>query len=259
MEERTWEKYPSEESSFVATPQNFVHKSARDLSYFKKYFPFISRDLVSNTEIIYEQHQIVATFKGAKVLVIGGGPSTRDHEWTEDGYDIVCSCNHFFRHPRVREITRFATLGNEVSLLDQGLNGLSTVFCFENTYRNVEFFYRKHFNNCMIASTRYMSKLGGIPRLLSMVVLWGAASVDVIGMDGYPPGTAHHGNSNHAFEKNKRMQGTYSYELYVRQYLELWDYLRRIGPTVSFKNLGFGHPYNISSLYLNDKGEWLNV
>lgn len=249
--ETTWETLPDYKASFVASSENFT-KSQRGLPYFSTTFKFHARDLTITDEAIYEKHPVIESFKDARVLVVGGGPSTRDCEWNPAGYDLVCSCNHFYLNPRVRDIVNFATMCDEIHLFDRNLDDLNCVYCFENANRDVSYFYKKYFNKTMLAHTRYLSKIGSTSRLLCLVTLFGAAEIDIIGMDGYPPGTPHHGSCNHTFEVDKMMQGVYSYELYYQQYLELWKYLKlKIGASVKYTNLGYGHPYNITSLILD--------
>jgi len=252
VKERTWEEYPDYESSFVSSPENFL-QSVRGLPYFENgWFKFHRRDLVSIPDIIYEKHSFVERFRKAKVLVIGAGPSVRDNEWSPEGYDLICSCNHFYLYDRVRPLVDFAVLNDEVFLLDKNLVELKTVYCFENANRDVSWFYNKHFERTMLAHTRYLSKIGSAARLICMATLWGASEVHIIGIDG------ERAPDTHIFEPTKPITGFYNLEIYKRQYGELWDYLRRIGLNTKFVNLGYGHKFNISSRYLDDKGNWLS-
>jgi len=125
-------------------------------------------------------------------------------------------------------------------------------------------FLKKQFPNRVFwALTRYHSRIGTIPRLASMAIQMGAREIHFVGMDGYVPQKLSDKYKNTCFESEKRANGYLEHnagkeeqilELYREQYLTFWDYiLHDIGKGVKFKNLGEGHPCNLSDIVLKEK------
>lgn len=254
MSEKTWNNSSIEDASFVSCSDGF-NRSERGVTWMLNRFPIMFRSLKYTPEMIHENVNIDG-FKHKKILVVGGGPTTDEREWHHEEYDCVFSCNHFFLHPRFTTIQcGLVTLGDEVDLGCKELtdyldNSPNTMICFENCLRPIQSlkpFYDKYYERCFIASLRYLSKIGATPRLMVLATLCGASEIHVVGMDGYPRGTSHRGNTYHSFQPGKRMQGTYNWQIFHNQFKDLWSYLHKIGPDVKFKNLGEGHPFNMST------------
>lgn len=251
--ETTWENTKkNKHASFFCHSQNFLLKHG--LPYFDNNFDFCSRPLVQTTQIIYEDFPWLRQFNQSNVLIIGGGPSAIDYSYDFLKYDLICSCANFFKNPKIKNHVHFATMCRKYNELTP-LESLSTIICFERIGPGIPEFYKNHHNRCTLAVTRYASWLGLGTRLIVMATLWGAKKISVIGIDGYPPRIR---QNQHAFEKNVPVPHFYSYNLYKRLYLEFWFYLKyEIGINVKYINLGYKHPYNISSLYLDNHGNWL--
>lgn len=192
-------------------------------------------------------------YKGKKILVVGGGPTTDECEWDASNYDYVFSCNHFFLHPRLQEV-ELASLSPEVNIdsepFKQFYDNSKTFFIFENVDCNQEYVQRMlKLDRTGLSTIRLRDKTGSVGRLLVIAASFNPSEVHVVGMDGMPKGMGQGDDSKHAFEHGKKIRSKYySYDFYLSEYTKLWDYLRNdIGKDIKFKNLGHGHPYNIST------------
>jgi hypothetical protein len=216
---------------------------------------------VESDEAIYQDHPSLRRFKGAKLLLIGAGPTTRDVAWHPADYDHIWSCNQFYLSERLRNVeVALATLGDEVDVspanrrLYEYLATHQTLIGFENTHRPIERIrgLADAFpGRVFYAHGRYRGKIGTVPRLLCLAVLLGAAEIHVVGMDGMGPDTKRGDPQRHAFESDKPYgKGTLDYDVFRRHFVMLWDYvLNELGALgrVRFQNLGEGCPVNQST------------
>jgi len=258
VEELTYQNTKPHDVSFWATREKFVQLWG--WKYFYKRANFFKRPLIITPEIIYEDYKFVKRFRQAKVLIIGGGPSTLDNNWSASEYDIVCSSNDYYLNKKIKPLVDFCTLNRRDQPLEP-FEELSCVVCFERPAKNTPKFYEQFFERSMLAYCRYNSRLGICARLIVLCTLWRAQEIHIIGIDGYPKKIKNANNAiltSHAFDKPKRIPKWYTYERYCNLYESLWYYLKnKIGKNVKYVNLGYGHNYNISSLYLDNKGNWL--
>lgn len=258
LEELTWQDTKNDNASFCASQEDFV--KLYGWKHFHKKVPFFRRSLIITPEIIYEPHHFLVNFKNAKVLLIGGGPSTLTYNFDVSNYDIVCSTNDYYLNAQIVSYVDFCCLNRRNQQLEP-FRKLSCVVCFERLVINTKRFYEQYFNRSFLAYARYNSRLGIGTRQIVLCTLWGASEIHIIGIDGYTQKLKgkKYGKikAEHAF-KNKPPPRWYNYDRYIKLYQSLWEYLKyKIGRNVRYVNLGYGHPYNISSLYLDDKGNWL--
>lgn len=221
----------------------------------------LGQETVETDEVIYQAHPDLRKFRGAKLLLIGAGPSTTTVDWNPADYDYVWSCNHFYLCDRLQEVeVALATLGDEVSLspanwqLYKYLTTHSTLIGFENTHRpiaGIKTLAEAIPGRVFYAHGRYRGKIGTMPRLVCFAVLLGAAEIHVVGMDGMGPDTRRGDLQVHAFQKDKPYGlGTLDYDVFRRHFVMLWDYvLNDLGAwgQIRFQNLGEGHPKNQST------------
>lgn len=225
---------------------------------FKRRYPFIQDDKLSITSEL-ASYNFVNVFEGKKLLVIAGGPTTDACEWNPSNYDHILTCNHFFLHPRLKDIeVSMAAVSPEVDVnraefLDY-YNRFNTTFLINNhdvKDDKVSFFLKQPDRLC-IMENRFRLKIGQGPHLLILATLLKPYSIDFVGIDGYPPDTKIGDDACHTFEKGKRASGVrHSYQTYLDHFGQLWQYLFEVGKDVIYRNLGYGHPYNVSSKFLN--------
>jgi hypothetical protein len=185
---------------------------------------------------------ILTKFKGSKVLVLGGGPSALQTNWSFSEYDFVFSCNNFYKNEEFsKNKIDLAIIGNEVNLLDleliKYLEKHKTITLIEQDHAC----YRKVNKRSVFSRLRYNGRIGSVPRLILYAIFFGASEIHITGMDGPNMSQAH------AFQAGKKASGTIetfakSFEdvitLYQIQYFLFWsyvfDYLKQ---KIVFKNL----------------------
>ena len=220
-------------------------------TFFKQRYPFFQEGVV-NSELYISN--FINKYEGSRILVVGGGPTTNWAKWDPSNYDYVFSCNHFFLHPTLSNIeVSFACLCPEVDVTSPPFldyyNRFNTQFCIENpdtSNDQIKYMMKLNKSRLSLAELRVKFKIGVTAHLMILATLFKPLSIDVVGMDGYPPDKQHKTDSNHSFQKGKIMGSLrYDYNVYVDHYTRLWNYLKEIG-NVKYTNLGKGHPYNIS-------------
>lgn len=229
--------------------------SVHSQDFFKQYCDsyFSKKTLVISKELMYEDNPLFEQVRGKKVLAIAGGPTTNACEWDHTKYDFVFTCNHFFLHPRLKDIgVDFAHLSYECDFtrpeFSTYINRFNTLFCFENfvwdhSKDRVNDFEQRYPGRSMQLRLRYDSKLGVGARLLVLLLLLEAHTVDFVGVDGYSKEYTIGCDSMHSFEAGKKNTTTYPYSLYYEQFKTLALILK--GGSTRFNNLGHGHPYNM--------------
>jgi len=270
-EEKTWARYHHSESSFIWPKSGFIGNPRRGLPYIKTAIvPFLGAEgCIASDEVIVEDIPALSKIKNSKILVIGGGPSANQNDWNAEDYDLIVSCNHFYRNEKIKNLDLFVvSIGDEVSLEDpifvDYINSNSTLVCFENTGRDMNVlraFKNKYADRVFWAHTRYHSKIGATVRMISLLCSFDPREIHVVGMDGFVPAKLLAENP-HSFQNNKTPNGTLErsgtddvvLEKYKQQYLEFWDYaLHDVGMNIKFKNLGHGHPCNLTTAILTEK------
>ena len=237
---------PIMKTSFISSKDDFVNNPRRGLSFLKSnVMPFLGAgEAILSEEIMFQHHEILDKFRGSKLLIAGAGPSTESAEFSEEDYDFVWSCNHFYKNEKIKKMNvSLTTIGDEVNVRDESLlsylENNNTIICFENRNRDhagMAFIKEKFPDRTFWALTRYHSRIGTIPRIACIAICLGVSEINFVGMD---------------------------VELYKEQYLTFWDYmLHDVGKHVIFKNLGAGHPCNLSDVVLKEKigedyGEYL--
>ena len=266
-EELNWFNSSIIESSFIAYKHSFINNSKRGLEYVKKTLvPYLGGgECFISSEIIYQKNLVLEKYKDSKILIVGAGPTTNEIDWHAKEYDYIWSTNHFFLNDKLKNLNvSLVNMGDEVGfsnkLMHEYFENHDTILCFENVGRSQDElinFRKKYDDRVFWAHTRYHSKIGAIPRLMTIAVLLGVKEIDLIGLDGYII-NEFADKYFHAFEKRKRQRGTIieftEAEILKRfsdQFLVLWDYLLHdIGKDVKFRNLGHNHPCNISTKVL---------
>lgn len=164
---------------------------------------------------------------GKKVLVIGGGPSTKHlNEGVLAKYDYVFSCNHFYKNKFLRgQSIDLVLIGDEINLNNADflayLEEFSPVIGFEHSARRsthdlVKF--KRKYSKTFVFLTRYFSRLGYVPRACVIARCMGATQIDFIGLDGFK-------SQSHSFEKTKRPPSFNDEEKFKKQMKIFCNYM----------------------------------
>lgn len=254
-----------EEYSFFAPPGQFLTYYKWGKRYVNKHFvPTIQKDYIKHRECIYSNTKDFSRYKGKSVLLVGGGPSTVAVDWTKVKTDFIWSCGHFFLHPHLsqRSVDLFF-VANEVGInknkkLHAYLNKYpKTKACFETTSRStaqITEFKKRFPKQCCYYHARYRSKIGAMPRLMTMATFMGFKDIYFVGMDGLPTKS-----TTHAFQPGKKLRGAPTLigaeDRFRRQYVIFWDYIINILRTqANFYNLGAETKSNLSADMVGKKG-----
>jgi len=174
-----------------------------DIELIDKAFKGFSVD----SELLLTNNINFSGLKNKSVLVIGGGPSTNLLTEKEIvGYDYVFSCNHFFRNTILSKVkVDVCLVGDEVDLDSKNFNNYiekyNPAVGFEHSARRTTsdlIRFRKRYPKCFVYLTRYFSRLGFVPRAITIASLADPKQIDYIGMDGFKSGAY-----THSFELNK--------------------------------------------------------
>ena len=238
------------------TPQNFA-KSVKG-ALIRRYGDDLSNSCITSE---FATHNFTNIFEGKKLLVVGGGPTTNSVDWDPSIYDHIISCHHFFLHPKLSKINvSLAAISPEVDIRREEFtsyyDSFNTIFMINNhdTKDSVINTLRdRDAKRLAIMEQRVRFKIGQGPHLLILATLFNPLSIDFFGIDGYPPDTKVGDSACHAFEKGKIATGTkHKYEVYLEQFRQLWGYLFNVGKHITYRNLGYGHNYNISSQFISE-------
>lgn len=252
--DKTWENCRDKTvASFVSNKENFFISS--------RGFPWLSSqeyvkvwdNYLSDGEFIYQDLPELKKIKGSKVLIVGGGPSASDVDWDTKDYEYVISLNHFYKSEKLKhKEVDIAFIGNEVDTTEESFlnyfDNSKTLIAIEDLQhrpdhvRNLQNRYGKR---TFLCSSRIQCKsLGAGPKLITCALSLGAKQVDVVGIDGVPKDYNPNSVQEHAFEKNKKWDKKYSYDLHIHHYKTLNYYIQETFPDQEVNNLGKGHPYN---------------
>jgi len=188
-------------------------------------------DLKVDEEIVYTSNETLAKIKNANVLVLGGGPTLEDLdiEKTKD-YDIIISCNSYFKSDKLKDVkVDIALIGQGTNLEDSDfvsrIKRDDTLVGFEHSHKLtidiIDHFTKANDTNTFLYLTRYFSRLGFASRAVVMANCLGAKKVDVIGFDGHRKKK----EDKHGFEKTKSLPDYYDTTKYEEAAVVFWDYL----------------------------------
>ena len=268
-----WQNSPPVISSFI-TRKELLETSFCKFNLAEKMEDFFDREPIFFDNFHHMKGEVFADFEiphRQNVLVFSGGPSAREYidRVDFDSYDSIVTCNHFFKSDLLtssaREKIEYAVIGREIDLSPDNkefyeyLENSNTKFLIEvvddgnieSDANMIEHLKGEYPDRVGFFAPRYRSKIGTSPRLLVLASAMSPDSIGVIGMDGMARDTKRGDLHNHAFQKSKRYnQTSASYEIYKRNYVELWDYIKNTlsnNGKIKFTNLGEGHRCNQST------------
>ena len=184
--------------SFHSTVADWVKTSKKLQTAFFKSFMFneVFGESEVTDELLIKSDIDFSFIKDKSVLVIGGGPSSKTLTDNQiKSYDLVFSCNHFFKNDFLKKHKiHLALIGDEVNFNDPEfldyVNNHNPILAF-NLLK-----LKESYPLCFIWLTRYFSRLGYVPRACVLAKLFGASKIDFIGLDGFR-------TNEHFFEKDK--------------------------------------------------------
>ena len=191
-----------------------------------------------------------SNLQNKEVLVIGAGMSSSLlSKKVVNSYDYVFSCNHFYKNNFLStQKINLILVGDEVDLKSKDfleyLEAFKPLIGFEHSSKRSTdelISFKKNYERSFIYLTRYFSRLGYVPRAMILASIFGATSVDCIGLDGFNKERAHF------FEKDKKAPSFNNKESFQEQMKILGKYfLEDLKMSKdSFCNLGETHPSNI--------------
>ncbi len=213
--------------------------------------------ILAGEDCIYSNHPGLDKYRGKSLLILLGGPSTRDVAWEGLHTDFVWSCNKFYLNPRItRQQPDLVSLAPNVDLDDplliDFLDRTQTLIAFEaergypfNIWDHTSDFIRKYEDRCLFFHPRYDSAIGVGPRIVSYAACLGFRDIYFVGIDGLTPA-----GPQHAFEPGKGNPEWYRRHgpaLQNRHFVILGQYLQEIARRhgVGLHNLGERHPANV--------------
>lgn len=192
-----------------------------------------------NEELLISKNLDFSSMKNKKVLVIGGGPSTKQlSEEILEEYDFLFSCNHFYRNPLLKnKKVHLVLVGDEVVLQDTEfinyVQKFSPVLGFEHSSRRTSHDvvkFKRIYPKSFVYLTRYFSRLGYVARACVLAKCMGANRIDFIGLDGFK-------NKTHAFENTKQPPPFNNEVLFQDQMKVFCEYMIKDLKIENFNNL----------------------
>lgn len=250
-----WSDRP-QEFSYFCRPEHFQSNIRWGMPHAIRYLvrPTMLSHEWSNEHVVTTN--LIEKLNGKRAMVIGGGPTALDRGWQREDYDVLLTCNKFYRSPLFQKATPkvdIAVVGPEQELLGFEvlcwaknndimivLEGGTSPFKSEDEISDFISLFPKQLG---FYHLRYFSKLGTAARLVLMAAFCGATEVSFVGLDGDPK------LGIHAFEgATKKHIGCATDDGMERRYMRefvLWsEYLQEQFPLVKFNNLGYGHEAN---------------
>ena len=197
------------------------------------------------------------------VLIIGGGPSTNNVDFSRFKDIPVWTMNNYYKNPIFDQFSNIqvATFLDEVDVFSndalwERVNEHNTIVFQEITDYGPEKinYIKEKANYSTYFHTRYRSKLGVGPRLMVAAILLGIKNIYFCGFDGYDTAST----DNHAFEEGKGLPNWLKKggpTVQDRQFLMLWDYILndlKIGRAFKLADLSKGAP-TLQYKFLADK------
>tara|TARA_B100001094_G_scaffold32216_1_gene26716 strand:- start:6749 stop:7648 length:900 start_codon:yes stop_codon:yes gene_type:complete len=218
-------------------------------------FPKYSDRLIGNSEIVFQYLSNFAKYKNKKLLIVGGGPTTNQCQWEKLDYDYIWSCNHYYRHPKLKDMGVDLTfIGQEVKLYDkefqENVYKHNTKLVFEIAGKFYNKFGHDNLNllpgydikNHLCCFTRYYGWIGANWRQMILALFLGFKEIYFVGMDGYSF-KKNPRDIPHSFEPGKVPAGgpmkPGAEEAFKQHLIVFWNYiLNELNPDVKLHNLG---------------------
>jgi len=188
------------------------------------------------------------------VLIIGGGPSTNNIDFSQFQDIPVWTMNNYYKNPLFDQFNNIqvASFLDEVDVfyndpLWEYVNDRDTIVLQEITDWGTErlSYVKEAANYSSYFHTRYRSKLGIGPRLMITAIILGIRNIYFCGFDGYNTEDV---SNNHSFELGKDLPNWIKNSdpgTQERQYVMLFDYLLndlKLSRSFKLHDLSAGQP-----------------
>tara|TARA_R110002074_G_scaffold324595_2_gene494936 strand:- start:1425 stop:2327 length:903 start_codon:yes stop_codon:yes gene_type:complete len=225
------------------------------LDFFNRYFGPRHRyddynNLILSPEILITANGEFQKFNNSSVLVIGGGPSSKEFDLEKVcEYDYVFTCNYFYKTPRFKDIKPdLMLLGHQVDLHDPKLKECveryNPLIGFEHSdHRTIDPLndFKNRGANVFLFLTRYFSRLGYTPRAIAIAALLGAKKIDYVGFDGFKDANM----KTHAFEPKKAPPAYYDKSRFDQQTFIFWHYIQNLSLNAEYENIAEESEHNV--------------
>jgi len=197
------------------------------------------------------------------VLIIGGGPSTNNIDFSDFRDMPVWTMNNYYKNSLFDQFNNIqvATFLDEVDVFSNDalwkrVNDQNTIIFQEITDYGPEKinYIKEKANYSTYFHTRYRSKLGVGPRLMVAAILLGIKNIYFCGFDGYNTNSS----DNHSFETGKGLPNWLKKagpSCQDRQFMMLWDYVLndlKLGRAFRTIDLSAGQP-SLQYKFLEDR------
>lgn len=212
-------------------------------------------ELVVDDDYIYEYLIGFEKFENSKILVVGGGPSTNDIDWSVNEYDYIFSCNHCYLSDKLKnKKVDLYFLGNEVDIKSKEFKSYFSKY--SDTYIGCEdisdplkiaYLHATYPSREFCCSSRWQAKFTGVgAKLILFALSLEPKELHYIGLDGIVKDFSFHKKMPHSFESKKlfRKNKTQTYQEVLDQYIMFDKYINHSYPNVNIHNLGKKSKYN---------------
>lgn len=219
---------------------------------FQLMFPEFSNNLIKNDNIVYQNKEEFCQYKDKILMLVGGGPSSKNINWKNLNYDFLWTMNQFYRSSILQDTkVDLAMIMGETNIADETFLEKTlkddTLIGFESHDRWLNYDF-KNTKNYFCMHTKFYGKIGIGARMKIFACELGFKKVYFTGFDG--PEEVYLGN--HAFEPGKKtLPSIFSGQPlnvvsfhHKLQYDYLWKSIKKKYPFTNFENLGLGGKYH---------------
>ena len=208
------------------------------------------KEVFCNNEIIFSNFKkMVKKYRNKKILIIGGGPSTRDilssnYENIFSNYDYLWSSNSFFLNPKLKDIK----IDLAMMMLEPNLKSKEFIEYCEKFNPTIGFeLHNKwktekiNYHDLFMMQTRFYGIIGVCQRMVIFACFLGAKEIGFVGLDGLKSMK----KGDHSFEENKKTVPSISNEeTFQYQCDEFWNYVNSTYKKPVIINYGQDNSYH---------------
>ena len=234
--------YSQGDNNFDLSAKYRADKIFKDYDFYKQVF--------HNKEIIFSNFKHFMTkYRNKNILVIGGGPSTKDllsgdYNQVFSEYDYLWSCNSFFLNPVLKNVK----IDLAMMMLEPNLHSNEFVeycqkfsptigFELHDKWRTDKFKY----DDLFMMQTRFYGILGACQRMIIFACFLNAKKIGFVGLDGLKSIK----KGDHSFEENKRTLPSITDESAFQYQSDVfWDYVNEKFVKPEIVNHGFDVSYH---------------